>query len=269
MEHIRQALEREKAEGVTVPKPLAEVPYRSAAPGATAFREVELDRAYIEARRIIAHQAADPRSKSFDMMRTQALQAMDQSHWQFLGITSPSPACGKTLTAVNLALSVSRQPERSVLLVDLDFHKPQVADCLGLKIKHGVVGVLDGQTSLADALLEARVGNLRMMVLPAESRVIDSGELIASRAMTKMLQEIKRNFPSHIVIMDLPPLLSSDDVIALLPQIDCILLIAAVGTSTISEIKESNRHLQSSAVLRIVLNKASEPAAGHYYGQHY
>jgi Mrp family chromosome partitioning ATPase len=105
-----------------------------------------------------------------------------------------------------------------------------------------------------------------LLVLPAEARVIDTTELIGSRAMIQLLEEIKRNFPRHTVIMDLPPLLASDDVITVLPHIDCILLVAAVGTSTISEMKECNKHLQSSTVLRIVLNKAAESATGYYSG---
>ena len=67
------------------------------------------------------------------MLRTQILQSMDMKAWQFLGITSATEGCGKSVVAVNLALSIARQPERSVLLVDLDLQKPQVANYLGLK----------------------------------------------------------------------------------------------------------------------------------------
>jgi protein-tyrosine kinase len=232
--------------------------------GRFGIPSVELDRARIEAGRIVAHRPGDPRTKPFDMLRTQTLQGMDQSHWQFLGITSPTAGCGKTLTAINLALSMARAPERSVLLIDLDLHKPQVGTILGLRRKLGVVSVLADRAKLADVVVETQVGNLRMLVLPAEQRVIDTTELIASRAMGRMLQEIKRTFPNHLVVMDLPPLLASDDVIALLPQIDCVLLVAAVGTTTISEVKECNRHVQASTVLRVVLNKSAERAAGHY-----
>lgn len=288
MEQIRQAVERAKAaeaadtlkdsalaskgRATTVRAHPANIPpdqVRTSTLNMGLIKQIGLDSEHIESRRIVAHHAPDLRSKSFDMLRTQTLQAMDQNHWQFLAITSPTPSCGKTLTAVNLALSIARQPDRSALLLDLDFHKPQIADTLGLKPKHGVVSLLDGRSSLIDALISVRAGNVNMMVLPAETRVIDSTELIASRAMVNMLHQIKHDFPSHTVILDLPPLLASDDVISLLPQVDCVLLVAAVGTSTISEIKECNKHLQSSALLRIVLNKTSEHASayyGHYSG---
>jgi MinD-like ATPase involved in chromosome partitioning or flagellar assembly len=84
--------------------------------------------------------------------------------------------------------------------------------------------------------------------------------------MSKMLQDVRRDYPSRIVILDLPPLLSSDDVIAVLPQIDCVLLVTAVGTSTVSEVKQCNRHLQSSDVVRVVVNKVEEPRSKYYYG---
>ena len=68
----------------------------------------------------MSHDIVDARSKSFDMLRTQVLQSMDLKSWQLLAVTSPTAACGKTTISVNLALSIARQPHRSVLLVDMD-----------------------------------------------------------------------------------------------------------------------------------------------------
>jgi protein-tyrosine kinase len=281
MDQIREALERAKMLGPTAEKllspagPVASGLERSLRPSASTasssvtmgrsrLTEVEIDRPLIESHRIVAHQASDPRSRSFDMLRTQVLQTMDQRNWQIVAVTSPTAGCGKTLTSINLALSIARQPERGAFLLDLDLHKPQVASCLGIKPKFGAISVLEGRASVADATTLARIGAHHLMVLPTENRVVDSSELIGSRAMGKMLLDIKRDFPTRTVIIDLPPILVSDDVIALLPQIDCVLLVAAVGTSTVSEIKECHNHLQSTPVLRTVLNKASEQAARYY-----
>jgi Mrp family chromosome partitioning ATPase len=79
-----------------------------------------------------------------------------------------------------------------------------------------------------------------------------------------MLQDIKREFRSATVILDLPPVLVSDDVIAILPQIDCVLLVAAAGKSTLAELQEANRHLQSTDVVRLVLNKVPEETTRYY-----
>jgi protein-tyrosine kinase len=276
MEQIRQAVERAKANAaVATPEqqmrgdllsprlPLATNVSRPAS--GPRINEADLSGVHLEASRIIAHNTADPRSKSFDMLRTQVLQAMDQRNWQFLAITSPTAGCGKTVVAANLALSIARQPERSAFLVDLDLQKPLVASTLGLKGRHGVLGVLEGRATLADAIIQARINTHQLLVLPTEAPRLGSAELIASRAMSAMLQDIKRDFKSRTVILDLPPMLASDDVIALLPQVDCVVLVAAVGTSTVSEIKECNKHLQSAEVVRLVLNKASEQISQYYY----
>ena len=53
--------------------------------------------------------------------------------WQFLAVTSATAGCGKSVTACNLAMSIARLAERSVLLVDMDMQKPKVAEYLGLE----------------------------------------------------------------------------------------------------------------------------------------
>jgi protein-tyrosine kinase len=271
MEPIRQAIQRAKTAAPAEPqsrtvaglsqpavKPVPDEPNRS-------LTHADLDRTHLQASRIVAHDPADPRSRAFDILRTQVLQSMDRESWRIVAATSPGASCGKTLTAVNLALSIARQSERSVFLVELDLQKPSLTARLGLGCRNGVVGVLEGRTALKDAIIEARIGNNPLLVLPAEMRVQDSSELIASRALRTMLQTIKRDFPAHTIIVDLPPMLTSDDVLSLLPQVDCVLLIAAVGTSTVSEIQQCNKHLQSTPLVRLVLNKSSAPTADYYY----
>ena len=273
MENIRQAVERAKSVhasdaehrdniGVDARPQPAHLGLR---PRVADLKEIELSPAYLESMRMVAHDKADVRSRSFDMLRTQVLQSMDVKDWRLLGITSPTASCGKTLTAVNLALSIARQPERSVLLVDMDLRKPQVARTLGLNCREGLLSLLHGQSTLADAVKRVRIGKLSLTVLPAEASTSGSSELMASRVMAETLREIRQTFSSALVILDLPPTLVGDDVIALLPQIDCAVLVAAVGTSTLSEIKQCNRHLHATEVIRLVLNKVQDPGPIYYY----
>ena len=230
----------------------------------TAARDITLDGAHLESKRIIAHDIADPRSRSFDMLRTQVLQSMDMKSWQFLAATSATEGCGKSVVSVNLALSIARQPERSVLLVDLDLRKPQVASYLGIGNERGLLSVLNGRATLQNALVQARVEGREIVVLPCEAPTVNSSEWIASRAMRGLMQDIKRDFRGWTVIFDLPPLLSSDDVISILPQLDCVLFVVGAGKTTAEEIKECNRHLESTEVVRVVLNKAEDTTETYY-----
>jgi len=277
MEHIREAIERAKESHVADPQspgtiagagPLLQQPQLLNAGGANATRpeieEVRLNAVQLEDNRLISHDVADPRSKSIDMLRTQVLQSMNLNSWQLLGVTSPMPNCGKSVIAINLALSMARQSERAVLLVDLDFQKPCVAKYLGLKRDRGILGVLEGRTKLLNATKKARIYNHQFFVLPCEASTSRSSELIASRAMSTILKEIKRDFRSCTVIVDLPPLLPSDDVLSILPSIDCVLLVAAAETSTVPEVKECSKHLATVPVVRFVLNKATDKLAPYY-----
>jgi hypothetical protein len=80
-----------------------------------------------------------------------------------------------------------------------------------------------------------------------------------------MLQEIRSLFPEAAIILDLPPVMSGDDVLSIVPSIDCAILVASVGRSTVSDVRECSKYLQGTELLRIVLNKSSDPQT--YYGQ--
>jgi Mrp family chromosome partitioning ATPase len=272
MESIRQALERAQADrgvGEESTRGTAEQrrPIGGTLPGLMDDQpsDVELSNSFLHSNRLIAHDSANISAKPYDILRTQVLRAMDLKGWKILAVTSPTPECGKTLTAINLALSIARQPERSVLLVDLDLQRPRLASALGISRAGGVLGVLDGSVGLKEAIVQAHIGNHRLMVLPAEAPTSDSSEWMASRALSAMIKQLKMDYQSRTVILDLPPLLSGDDVIAILPQVDCVLLVAAVGTSTIAQIEECNKHLQSADVVRLVLNKVPETNLKHHY----
>ena len=275
MEHIRQALDRvAEAEpngvGSRSSKEDASRSPSNRGPAATRIdgtqpATIELRHKQLEAERIVAHDITDPRSKSFDMLRTQILQSMDLKEWQVLAVTSPTPGCGKTFTSINLAMSIARQREKSVLLIDMDLQKPQIASRLGIRPAHGLVSMLEGKASLAEATARVRISNTQFSVLPCERSVTQSSDWMASSAMATFLRSLRQNDRSQIIILDLPPVLTGDDVLLVLPHIDCVLFVAAAGLSTASEFRECNKHLQSTAVVRIALNKSSAASSPHYY----
>ena len=229
------------------------------------IRDVRLDAAHLERSRIVAHGPSSEHGRYYDMLRTQVLQEMDKKSWQFLAVTSPTAACGKTVTACNLAISIARLPERSVLLVDLDLRRPTVANYLGVSGTGGVLSVLEGRSSLSAAVLQASIGPNNFLVLPGTVSASGSSEWMASQTMGTLLQAIKREFRSRIVIFDLPPMLLGDDVISILPRMEAALLVAGIGSTSVSDIKECQKHLQRTPVVRVVVNKATE-TAGSYYG---
>lgn len=239
-------------------------------PDSQTIREVRLNPAHLEANRIVAHggNAGQP-ARYYDMLRTQVLQEMDKKSWQFLAVTSPTPGCGKTVTACNLAMSIARLPERSVLLVDLDLRKPTVANYMGVRADVGITEVLEGQGALSSAMLRAVVGPTKLLVLPGSAPCQSSSEWMASQNMAMLLERIKRDFRSRTVIFDLPPMLLGDDVISILPRMDAVLLVAGVGSTSVADIKECQKHLQRTPVVRVAVNKVTETAEGYYGAGYY
>ncbi len=257
MEHIRKAIER-----ASVPKPEDQrlgSPYRQpwAAPGEPDADEGKrVDLAHLERQRIIAHDDADARSKHFHILRTQIMQTMDSRGWQTLAMVSPTPGCQATETAVNLAISIARQPDRSVLLVDFNLSESGVANCLGLECDAGVASVLLRSKPLAEALTPIMVGNYRLTVLPNDAPISNSSEWLASRAMASLLQELKAAFRSSIMIVNLAPILPSDDAISILPQMDCALFVTAAGITRRSDVKACERYLKTVEILRVLVHGA-------------
>src|SRR5665213_2137442 len=160
--------------------------------GATQLwgKEVVLNGDQLESNRIISHDVSDPRSKSFDMLRTQVLQSMAMKSWQLLGVTSATAGCGKSTIAANLALSIARQPGRLVMLIDMDLQKPQVAESFGLKRDRGILSVLKGQSRISEAATQASINNQKFLVLPCEASTVNSSEWMSSRSMAAFFQEI-------------------------------------------------------------------------------
>ena len=228
------------------------------------IREVRLDSSHLEASRIVSHGASGPNGRYYDMLRTQVLQEMDKKNWQFLAVTSPTAACGKTVTACNLALSIARLPGRSVLLVDMDLHKPKLGEYLGVDGSAGLLGILEGRATLTSAVLQASSGPNKIFVLPGTGTTTGASEWMASQTMSTLLQAIKRDFRSRLVIFDLPPMLIGDDVISILPQMDAVLLVAGVGNTSISDIKECQKHLQRTPIVRVVVNKVTDAVDSYY-----
>jgi protein-tyrosine kinase len=265
MDSIKHAVELARAaEGTPKNVSLSPDLRQGSAQGEGHIQEVRLSASHLESKRIVAHATSGHHGRYYDMLRTQVLQEMDKKSWQYLAVTSPTAGCGKTVTACNLAVSIARLPERQVLLVDLDLRKPMIANYLGLKRSGGILSVLEGRATLSSVIVQASIGPQNFLVLPGSVPNPASSEWMASQSMGTLLQSIKRDFRSRIVIFDLPPILLGDEVISILPRMDATLLVAGVGSTSASEIKECQKHLQRTPVVRVVVNKVTENQDSYY-----
>lgn len=224
---------------------------------------IKLDSAHLEKMRIVSQTKSDVNSYSFDSLRTQILQKMEENNWRTIAVVSPTPQSGKTLVSINLAISIAHQPQKTVILVDFDLRRPKVATYLGIHTEKSMNDYLQDKSPLQDVMINPGID--RLVVVPTMRPVSKSAEILSSKKVTNLITELKDRYESRIVIFDCPPVLNSDDAMVLLPQVDCILLVIANGMSTQSEIEETLHHLPKNNLLGVVLNKAEMESKAYYY----
>lgn len=262
MERIKQAVDKARQLRAAAP-PSTGTPWPHPPAGqggdvhAVHYRHTRvspLEPAHLEACRIVGHDKSHPATQAFDLLRTQVLQRMEERGWRTLAVTSPTPEAGKTLVAINLAMSIAHQTNRTAMLVDFDLRRPRVGAYLGLPEATSLNEVLDGTADLPDALVNPDLP--RLVVLSTQRPVPRPAETLASASVAALITELRERYASRIVIFDLPPMLHGDDTLAVLPQMDCVLLVVGEGMSSKAEIEECRRHLPAASLLGTVLNKA-------------
>lgn len=224
---------------------------------------VPLDEAHLERHRVISYQGSHPATWAFDVLRTQVLQKMEENGWRTLAITSPTVDSGKTVVSVNLAMSIAKQTDRTALLVDFDLRRPRVADTLGLNRQLSLNDVFAERIDVGAAMVNP--GFERFVVLPTNQPVVHASEVLSSGKVAALISDLRQRYSDRIVIFDLPPVLAADDVLAVLPRIDCVLMVVGSGTSTQSEIEEALNRLSKANILGVILNKDEAPARNAYY----
>lgn len=217
-------------------------------------RSVELNENDLSENRVIASNIEDPRVEAYRQLRSQVLTAMKANGWRTLAITSAQEGAGKSLTAVNLAISISREVNQTVLLVDLDLRDPSVHETLGLEVELGIVDHLQKGVPLEDVMINP--GYPRLVVVPGTPQGRHLSETLTSPEMARFMEEITTRYEDRIVIFDLPPLLRNDDALVFVPRTDACLFVVEDGKTTPDDLYRSMQLLKGVELLGTVLNKA-------------
>lgn len=218
-------------------------------------RSVSLDRSILADNHVILAPTAPPIIAAYSLLRTQVLQRLAENNWNSIAVTSPSMGEGKTLTAINLAVSLARDVSHTVLLVDLDLRRPAIHKTLGVSPEFGVSDYLTRDVPIQTLLFTIAE---RLVVLPGRVPVDNPAELLSSPRMAELADELKRRYASRIVIFDLPPLLSSDDTMAFAPNVDAALLVIEEDATTIEDAENALMYLKSTPIVGTVLNKSEQ-----------
>lgn len=259
MERIKQALEkarqeREMRQGGAGPLPGSQQ-HTGAEPGQNMTTQVSLDEATLRENRVIAAMAPGPFTESFSLLRTRILQTFREHQWNSLAITSPGASAGKSLTAINLAISIAREVDYTVLLVDANLQQPWMLDHFGLPHRRGLSDYLVDDAPIHELLFKPGIVD-RLVVLPGGRPIANSSEMLSSPKMARLVEEMKNRYSGRIIIFDLPPVLTSSDTLGFVPNLDAALLVVEDGVTSKEEIKQAVELLSVTNIIGTVLNKA-------------
>ncbi len=245
------------------------------APGAPPQAPVVIDLARLHAKGIASPMhSQNATGEEFRRIKRDVLTEMaatddHEGARNLIMVTSALPEEGKTFVSVGLAMSLALERDGRVLCVDGDLHRPRFDKEMGFKASRGLLDLLlDPSLAVADVLLPTTVPGV--LVLPAGRPHELSTELMTSRRMLALLEELSRMFADGIVLFDSPPVLATHEAAALARSMSQILLVVAADKTSRSSIDAAVDQLSAARSLKLVLNRVRhmflEPA---YYGGYY
>ncbi len=207
-------------------------------------------------------------------IRTSLLARWDHRRHLIHLITSATPQEGKTITSLNLGLSLAELHNRKTIVVECDLRLPQFTNLLSLPDSPGLVGYLEGAAELKQIIHS--VGDSQLHVIPAGIRANDRAvQLLSSNKMTGLLDDLRRRY-DHVII-DTPPVVDLADAGILGALSDDVLLIVRMHTTPRGLVEQAARTLASysAPVTHMIATNQTHVGSSYYrsyysrYGSHY
>jgi len=201
---------------------------------------------------------------SYRMMRSRVLHRFKGSNWSCIGITSPGSGEGKTVTTVNLAISIAREKQRMVYLLDLDMRNPSAFESVGVQPARELSQFFKEGASPESVLFSTSVENL--VIAGNRDAIQGASELLATPRLDELIQHIKLRSPGALILADLPPVLSTDEALVVAPRMDAMFIVVSEGITRRDSLTKAVDVLSDFSVAGIIMNRSSDVAHAGYYG---
>lgn len=202
---------------------------------------------------------------AYRLLRSRLANRIKRNNWLSLAIASPTQGDGKSVTAVNLAISVAREKQKPVYLIDLDMRNPSVCRFLGIRDIRPLPEYLLGQARPEEVIFETSFPSLNVAaaLTPTES----ASELLAGPRFSDLLAHIRLRSPDAAVIVDLPPVNVTDEALLVGPRVDAFLIVVSEGKTERTQLAKALSTLGEFTIAGVVVNKSSESQTAGY--EHY
>jgi protein-tyrosine kinase len=202
---------------------------------------------------------------------TNAFGALSQTlkHPNLILVTSSRPGEGKTFSAVNLALSIALEQDKTVLLVDSDVLRPSISRTLQIEHDIGLTDyLLSDDIKVSDIMLSTNVERLKVITAGKPHHL--STELLASERMEMLVNEFATRYHDRIVIFDAPPLLGVNETSVMASMCGQAIIVVEENHIKLSEIEQAVALLPKDIATGFVINKAHRnQGKGYGYGYYY
>ena len=208
-------------------------------------------------------------AEQYRILRTHILETSKKDESRVFQVTSAIRGEGKSLTSVNLAISIVKGVGETVLLIDADLRKPNVSKLLGLKKDdRGLEKYLELGGDLADYIRKTSIPKLS--VITSSDPPENPSELLDSDRMFNLVQEVKNRYNNRYIIIDSPPLLPVTDSTILSFLVDHIILVVRASMTQKEAVHEAiNKIENQDKILGIVLNGCESNISNHLYYSYY
>lgn len=171
-----------------------------------------------------------------------------------LMVTSSIPNEGKSITALNLAISMAQEYDHTVLLVDADLRRPSIHRYLNIEQRKGLADCLMGEADLSEVILATGIGKLS--VITSGSEVSNPAELFSSNRMKTLIDEIKHRYHDRYIILDTPPMLPFAETLSIAQLVDGVVFVVKEQMASQANIKDAIDALKGCELLGVVYNDA-------------
>lgn len=259
-EALNKAAEENKAQNkeppLYTPPPTAEKPPLEEQPKNKSYSVKATDDSGIDPRIITYFDPNAAISEQYRSLRTNILLNNHSRPLKTIAVCSSLQGEGKTITAVNLSITMARDLDRTVLLVDCDLRGGKTHQLLALNPVTGLSDVLTDGAELESAFCRTAINNLT--VLPRGDIPHNPSELLSSKKMKRLLEELKSKF--DYIILDSPPVVPLTDGCVLGSQADGVLFIVQAHKTPRRLVKQAQNMLEHvhAKILGFVLTQTKD-----------
>ena len=210
-----------------------------------------------------------PISEQYRKLKSTLVRMTNEDRFRnLLMVASAVSGEGKSMSAINLAISMAQEFDLTVLLIDADLRRPSIQNYLGLEASAGLSDCLLDDVDLADVIVRTDIGKLS--IIPAGREVSNPLELFSSKKMQELMAEIKHRYNDRYVIIDTPPLLPFAETRTLGHLMDGIIFVIQEGLVPKASIQEAIEALKGCPILGVLLNNSTSfTQESHGYGGYY